>query len=77
MSVSGLDAAKDLLVNTIASAYEKRHRSLQPTHDLQRRHQALHSQRTQTNVCQGCKKTFSRLDALNVSFTTIPVSYCS
>jgi hypothetical protein len=33
-----------------------------------RRHQALHSQRTQANVCHGCRKTFSRLDALNVSF---------
>jgi hypothetical protein len=31
-----------------------------------RRHQSLHSQRTQANVCHGCKKTFSRLDALNV-----------
>lgn len=32
-----------------------------------RRHQALHTSKPQSNVCQGCKKTFSRLDALNVS----------
>ena len=32
-----------------------------------RRHQALHTSRSQSNVCQGCGKTFSRLDALNVS----------
>jgi hypothetical protein len=32
-----------------------------------RRHQALHYQRTTQNVCHGCGKTFSRLDALNVS----------
>ncbi|KAG1715744.1 hypothetical protein ID866_1412 [Astraeus odoratus] len=32
-----------------------------------RRHQALHANRSQANVCQGCRKTFSRLDALNVS----------
>ena len=31
-----------------------------------RRHQALHSAKSQTNICQGCKKAFSRLDALNV-----------
>ena len=39
------------------------------TYRLQcRRHQALHAARSQaTNVCQGCGKTFSRLDALNVS----------
>ncbi|KIM69026.1 hypothetical protein SCLCIDRAFT_1208437 [Scleroderma citrinum Foug A] len=30
-----------------------------------RRHQALHANRSQANVCQGCRKTFSRLDALN------------
>ncbi|KAJ6500137.1 hypothetical protein C8R47DRAFT_1110580 [Mycena vitilis] len=30
-----------------------------------RRHQALHTAKSQTNVCIGCKKTFSRLDALN------------
>ncbi|KAI6032829.1 hypothetical protein F5J12DRAFT_700142, partial [Pisolithus orientalis] len=34
-------------------------------HDC-KRHQALHANRTQANVCQGCRKTFSRLDALNV-----------
>ncbi|KAF7315502.1 hypothetical protein MIND_00065500 [Mycena indigotica] len=33
-------------------------------HDC-KRHQALHTAKTQTNVCVGCKKTFSRLDALN------------
>lgn len=33
-----------------------------------RRHQALHSTKSQSNLCPGCKKTFSRLDALNVSF---------
>ena len=32
-----------------------------------RRHQALHAAKSQSNICQGCKKTFSRLDALNVS----------
>lgn len=36
-------------------------------HDLHRRHQALHATRSQSNICQGCKKTFSRLDALNVT----------
>ncbi|KAF8894038.1 hypothetical protein BD779DRAFT_1504905 [Infundibulicybe gibba] len=34
-------------------------------HDC-KRHQALHSAKSQSNVCLGCKKTFSRLDALNV-----------
>ncbi|PFH53821.1 hypothetical protein AMATHDRAFT_54357 [Amanita thiersii Skay4041] len=34
-------------------------------HDC-KRHQALHTAKSQSNVCQGCKKTFSRLDALNV-----------
>lgn len=39
-----------------------------PTHHLSyRRHQALHATRSQSNICQGCRKTFSRLDALNVS----------
>ncbi|KAJ6499062.1 hypothetical protein C8R45DRAFT_980946 [Mycena sanguinolenta] len=33
-------------------------------HDC-KRHQALHTSKSQTNVCVGCKKTFSRLDALN------------
>ncbi|KAJ7902082.1 hypothetical protein B0H14DRAFT_2669828 [Mycena olivaceomarginata] len=33
-------------------------------HDC-KRHQALHTAKSQTNVCIGCKKTFSRLDALN------------
>ncbi|KAK0241794.1 hypothetical protein EDD85DRAFT_948855 [Armillaria nabsnona] len=33
-------------------------------HDC-KRHQALHTAKAQANVCQGCKKTFSRLDALN------------
>ncbi|KAF9075429.1 hypothetical protein BDP27DRAFT_1315003 [Rhodocollybia butyracea] len=33
-------------------------------HDC-KRHQALHANKPQSNVCQGCKKTFSRLDALN------------
>ncbi|KAF9263322.1 hypothetical protein L218DRAFT_865201 [Marasmius fiardii PR-910] len=33
-------------------------------HDC-KRHQALHTAKPQSNVCQGCKKTFSRLDALN------------
>lgn len=35
-------------------------------HDC-KRHQALHTAKAHTNICQGCKKTFSRLDALNVS----------
>ncbi|KAI6000709.1 hypothetical protein EDD15DRAFT_2527583 [Pisolithus albus] len=30
-----------------------------------KRHQALHANRSQANICQGCRKTFSRLDALN------------
>ncbi|KZT71009.1 hypothetical protein DAEQUDRAFT_667019 [Daedalea quercina L-15889] len=34
-------------------------------HDC-KRHQALHTAKAQANVCQGCGKTFSRLDALNV-----------
>ncbi|KAF8904469.1 hypothetical protein CPB84DRAFT_1773121 [Gymnopilus junonius] len=33
-------------------------------HDC-KRHQALHAAKSQSNICQGCKKTFSRLDALN------------
>ncbi|KIY74421.1 hypothetical protein CYLTODRAFT_484732 [Cylindrobasidium torrendii FP15055 ss-10] len=33
-------------------------------HDC-KRHQALHTAKAQANVCLGCKKTFSRLDALN------------
>ncbi|KAJ7747336.1 hypothetical protein B0H16DRAFT_1555614 [Mycena metata] len=33
-------------------------------HDC-KRHTALHTAKSQTNVCVGCKKTFSRLDALN------------
>ncbi|KAK2464246.1 hypothetical protein APHAL10511_003703 [Amanita phalloides] len=33
-------------------------------HDC-KRHQALHTAKSQANICQGCKKTFSRLDALN------------
>ncbi|KAJ2922733.1 hypothetical protein H1R20_g14382, partial [Candolleomyces eurysporus] len=33
-------------------------------HDC-KRHQALHTAKSQNNVCLGCKKTFSRLDALN------------
>ncbi|KDQ27708.1 hypothetical protein PLEOSDRAFT_1056240, partial [Pleurotus ostreatus PC15] len=33
-------------------------------HDC-KRHQALHSAKSQNNLCRGCKKTFSRLDALN------------
>ncbi|KAJ7178357.1 hypothetical protein C8R43DRAFT_973074 [Mycena crocata] len=33
-------------------------------HDC-KRHQALHTAKSQTNICVGCKKTFSRLDALN------------
>lgn len=33
-------------------------------HDC-KRHQALHTAKSQSNVCRGCKKTFSRLDALN------------
>ncbi|TFK73920.1 hypothetical protein BDN72DRAFT_893633 [Pluteus cervinus] len=33
-------------------------------HDC-KRHQALHTAKAQPNICQGCKKTFSRLDALN------------
>ncbi|KAG1720823.1 uncharacterized protein EDB91DRAFT_1007459, partial [Suillus paluster] len=30
-----------------------------------KRHQALHVTRSQSNICQGCKKAFSRLDTLN------------
>lgn len=33
-------------------------------HDC-KRHQALHTAKSTPNICQGCKKTFSRLDALN------------
>ncbi|TDL25904.1 hypothetical protein BD410DRAFT_716355, partial [Rickenella mellea] len=36
-------------------------------HDC-KRHQALHSTKSHSNVCSGCGKTFSRLDALNVSY---------
>ncbi|KAH9083875.1 hypothetical protein EDB83DRAFT_2212606 [Lactarius deliciosus] len=39
-------------------------------HDC-KRHQALHSAKSQNNACQGCGKTFSRLDALNVSFRAV------
>ncbi|KAK0485793.1 hypothetical protein IW261DRAFT_1452101 [Armillaria novae-zelandiae] len=41
------------------------HTEERPYHDC-KRHQALHTAKAQANVCQGCKKTFSRLDALNV-----------
>ncbi|KAH9935330.1 uncharacterized protein B0H18DRAFT_868867 [Fomitopsis serialis] len=40
-------------------------------HDC-KRHQALHTAKAQANVCHGCGKTFSRLDALNVSIRPIP-----
>ena len=68
MYANGPDAKKDLLVSMIASAFFPlgsfaiflwRHR-------FYRRHQALHAAKSQSNVCGGCKKTFSRLDALNV-----------
>ncbi|EIM81144.1 uncharacterized protein STEHIDRAFT_67207 [Stereum hirsutum FP-91666 SS1] len=36
-------------------------------HDC-KRHQALHQSKSTNNTCSGCGKTFSRLDALNVSF---------
>lgn len=65
MYVSGLDARKGLLASTIASEFIivfLFHRINQ----VFRRHQALHTAKSQSNVCRGCKKTFSRLDALNV-----------
>lgn len=37
--------------------------------DFVRRHQALHAAKSQSNICQGCKKAFSRLDALNVNLS--------
>ena len=45
------------LAPEVGNSYEK----------LTRRHQALHSAKSTINACQGCGKTFSRLDALNVS----------
>ncbi|KAF6761259.1 hypothetical protein DFP72DRAFT_35787 [Ephemerocybe angulata] len=44
-------------------------------HDC-KRHQALHTAKSQSNVCLGCKKTFSRLDALNrhCEFSSLPSS---
>ncbi|KAH9831277.1 uncharacterized protein C8Q71DRAFT_715628 [Rhodofomes roseus] len=39
-------------------------------HDC-KRHQALHTAKAQANVCHGCGKTFSRLDALNRHRTSI------
>ncbi|KAG6920305.1 hypothetical protein DXG01_005074 [Tephrocybe rancida] len=47
---SGLAAKRALHDNMIAN---------------RRRHQALHTAKSQNNVCRGCKKAFSRLDALN------------
>jgi hypothetical protein len=41
-----------------------------------RRHQALHSAKSTINACQGCGKTFSRLDALNVSHTPLQPLLC-
>ena len=38
-----------------------------------RRHQNLHYSKAQQHVCHGCRKTFSRLDALNVSTSSIAV----
>jgi len=38
-----------------------------------RRHQNLHYSKAQQHVCHGCRKTFSRLDALNVSAWSIAV----
>ncbi|KAI0063626.1 hypothetical protein BV25DRAFT_1935882 [Artomyces pyxidatus] len=44
-------------------------------HDC-KRHQALHSTKSTNNACQGCGKTFSRLDALNVSLRSEGGSEC-
>ncbi|KAF8628889.1 hypothetical protein AX15_003675 [Amanita polypyramis BW_CC] len=44
-------------------------------HDC-KRHQALHTAKSQANVCQGCKKTFSRLDALNRHCEYLHAMYC-
>lgn len=82
MSVNGRVAKRASLASTIASGSARQsplHQSL--TYILHRRHQALHSAKSQNNLCRGCKKTFSRLDALNVrdpfsypTRSTLPVS---
>jgi len=68
MSASGQAARRALPASTTAStpgllaAAARDHLIVY----VPRRHQALHSARSQTNICHGCKKAFSRLDALNV-----------
>ncbi|EEB93270.1 hypothetical protein MPER_08101 [Moniliophthora perniciosa FA553] len=65
LSVIGLGAKRGLRVNTIASACIRYFFAFGTLTTRNRRHQALHTAKPQSNVCQGCKKTFSRLDALN------------
>ena len=83
--MSGQDAIRVLRVNTIASKWFALGSNVAPRRSLtaaldatlsRRRHQALHTSRSQSNVCQGCGKTFSRLDALNVS-VPFPPSSCA
>jgi hypothetical protein len=66
MFVNGPDARKGLPVSTIASTFISFSCLTSHPHHSHRRHQALHAAKSQSNICGGCKKTFSRLDALNV-----------
>jgi hypothetical protein len=67
MFVNGLGVKKGSRGSTIASSYYTSFFSAIFFAEIpHRRHQALHTTKSQSNICQGCKKTFSRLDALNV-----------
>lgn len=66
MSASGPDVKRVSLVSTTASSSCPFSLWLVLHCYFRRRHQALHAAKSQSNICQGCKKTFSRLDALNV-----------
>ncbi|KAG5648593.1 hypothetical protein DXG03_003204 [Asterophora parasitica] len=62
---NGLAAKKDSLGSMTASKPSAPNVVRMYTHPDHRRHQALHTAKSQANVCRGCKKAFSRLDALN------------
>ena len=69
MSASGQAARRASPVSTTASTSGLLAAAAAADHLIMyvpRRHQALHSAKSQTNICHGCKKAFSRLDALNV-----------
>jgi len=88
LCASGLGVVRDLLGSTIASECDSHAPARRcpregngrsgahprPLRTLgSRRHQNLHYSKAQQHVCHGCRKTFSRLDALNVSAWSIAV----